>query len=102
MGEGVVGVELQAIPLALAQIHLQRVVIGVSAGRHVLGLLAGSIGISLEEVDGLASTGTARIARISAAWSKAGTHKIAEIGCGSQARECTRKGSCLSGLQVIN
>src|SRR5260221_42333 len=81
--EGIVGVELQTAPRSLSQVHLERVVVGVSAAGHVLRLLAGSIGVRLEEVDGLACACSARVTGIGDARLEAGPNEVAEVRRGS-------------------
>src|SRR6266702_5668744 len=50
----IVEIELQALPLLLAHFDLEGMVVRVTGGDHVLGFLAGGIGVGLEEIDRLA------------------------------------------------
>src|ERR1700691_5921420 len=107
MTPGVIGVKLQAMPRALAEINLQSVVIRVSLGH---GVTFGSaealrIRIRLEVVDGVARArsieGTCR--NIGRAGAKSGAHQIAKVRHGAlDSRQSDSHGSGLAGLQLVN
>ena len=102
VAEGVIRVVLQTVPGSLAKIDLQTVVIGVACGNHLSAGIAATVGVGLEEVNGVARA-RACIACVRGAGREAGADQIAEerdvaVDAGKSAGERSR----LAGVQIVD